>query len=136
MAEEEIRQKYMELQMAAEQLKQMQVQMQTLETKGQELDANIQSFEELKGQKSSEMLTPIAEGIFLKAELKSDSEVIVNVGAGVCGKRTVEEAKKMLQERQREINQYATEMTAEVEKIAEAMRKLEQDLSSMVKKKG
>ena len=135
MADEEIRQKYLELQMAAEQLKRMQMQMQALETKSQEIEANVQSFDELKGKKSSEMLTPIAEGIFLKAELKSDSHVIVNVGAGVCVKKTIEKAGKMLQERRDEINQYARELTLEVKKLAESMKGLEQELDKMVKER-
>lgn len=125
----------MELQMAAEQIKQIQNQMQALEAKGQELETSIQSFAELKGQKSAEILAPITEGIFLKAELKNDSEVIVNIGAGICVKKTVEEAKKMLVDRQTELNHYAEGMTADVQKIGEAMQKLEKELSSMVQEK-
>ena len=133
MAEEEIRQKYVELQMAAEQMKQMQAQLQALEAKSAELEANMQSFEELKGQKSAELLAPIAEGIFLKAELKNEEEVIVNAGAGVCVRKSVEEAKKMLLERRDELNDYVRELTQQIENGAESMRNLEEELGKMVR---
>jgi len=133
MGEEEIRQKYLELQMGAEQMKQMQTQLQTVEAKSQELHANIESFDELKGQKDTGILTPIAEGIFLKAELKSDSHVIVNVGAGVCVKKTIEGAKKMLRERHLELENYSKEIISEVEKLAAGMKGLEEQLGSMIK---
>lgn len=133
MGEQEIRQKYLELQMAAEQMKHMQAQLQAIETKSSEIETNIQSFEDLKGQKNTKLLTPVAEGIFLKAELKSEDELIVNVGAGVCVRKTVEEAKKMLRERQSKLSQYVKELAAEVENAAEAIRKLEEELSRMIK---
>ena len=41
----------------------------------------------------------------------------------------------MLQGRQNEVNQYAREMHGEVEKVAIAMKKLEEDLGNMLKNK-
>jgi len=135
MEEEQMKQKYMELQMAAEQMKQMNTQLQTLEAKTQEIQNNVNSVSEITGNKNSKMLTPIAEGIFLEAELKSDTHVIVNVGAGVCVEKTVKEAQDMLRDKQQELSQFTQEMHAEVEKAATVVKQLEEELGNMVQSK-
>ena len=76
MEEEHVRQKYMQLQMATEQMKQIQAQMQTLESKNQELIANIQSLADIKGFSERKMLTPIADNDskpLLKAKFSHES---------------------------------------------------------------
>ena len=133
MGDDEIRQKYLELQIGAEQMKQMHSQLQAVEAKSQELELNIRNLESIKGSNNAAMLAPVAEGIFLRAELKSDAEVIVNAGAGVCVKKTIGEAAGILKEKKAELNQYARELSIELEMASEGMRKLEEELNSMIK---
>ncbi len=133
MGDEEIRQKYLELQMAAEQVKQMHSHLQAVEAKGQEIELNAASLEGIKGKGSTALLAPVVEGIFLKAELKSDSEVIVNVGAGVCVNKKIEEAAGILREKQAELSQYGKELAIELQMASEGVRKLEEELNRIIK---
>ncbi|MBI2664590.1 prefoldin subunit alpha [Candidatus Woesearchaeota archaeon] len=132
MGEEEIKQKYLQLQMTAQNVREIQQQLEAVERKGKELEANIDSIADLKGRKSAEMLSPISEGIFLKAQLKDERHLVVNVGAGVCVRKSAEEVRRMLQERKLELSQYAARMRKQAERGEEMMKKLELELSSMV----
>ncbi len=133
MVNEELRQKYLELQVAAEQMKQMHSHLQAVEAKRGELELNISSLESIKGNKNAELLSPLVEGIFLRAELKSDSDVIVNVGAGVCVNKKVEEAAAILREKQAELGQFAKELAVEVKMASEGIKKLEEELNRIIK---
>ena len=75
------------------------------------------------------MLAPIVEGVFLPAELKSGTDVIVNVGAGVCVKKNVDGAKSLLEDKFKEMNQYAKEVHAELEQTAEAVKGIEKEVT-------
>ncbi len=133
MVNEELRQRYLELQMAAEQMKQMHSHLQAVEAKRNELEQDISSLEGIKGKKSADLLAPVVEGIFLRAELKSDSELIVNVGAGVCVSKKVEEASAILREKQAELGHYARELAAELEAASDGVKKLEEELDRIIK---
>lgn len=133
--EEEVKRKYLELQMTAEQMKQMQSQLQVIEGKLNELQASMESIDELKGKKDSELLTPIADGIFLKTVLKDTDEVIMNVGAGICINKTLDESKQLLMERHTEIKQYAQELLQQLENTAASIKKMEEDLEKMINQK-
>lgn len=133
MVNEELRQKYLEFQMAVEQMRQMHAHLQAVEAKRSELELNISSLEDIKGRKSAEMLAPIVEGVFLRAELKSDSEVVVNVGAGVCVNKKIEEAVAILREKQAELGRYAKELAAEIETASEGIKELEEELNRIIK---
>ena len=129
MEEMEMRQKYLQLQMAAEQMKGMHAQLQALEAKTAEIAVSIRSLEEIKGKKSVPMLVPIVEGIFLSAELKGSDDVVVNVGAGVCVKKPIDDARALLEARYDEMGQYAKEMQAELEKYSEEVRGIEKGIT-------
>ncbi len=133
MVNEELRQKYLELQLAAEQVKQMHAHFQAVEAKRSEIEQNISNLEGIKGKKNADLLAPVVEGIFLKTELKSDSEVIVNVGAGICVNKKIEEAAAILKEKQAELSQYANELAAEIEMASEGIKNLEEELNSIIK---
>ena len=132
MDEAKVREKYLELQMVAEQVKQMQSQLQTVALKKQELSQNIESLGEISGLGPSTMLVPVIEGVFVKAMSTSPNEVIVNVGAGVCVKKTVEEARELLNGKLAELAQFERDMVDEIGKGAESVNSLERELSGMI----
>jgi len=51
------------------------------------------NLKELKNvQKGNEMYVPMGAGIFVKAQTEETHNVVMNVGAGVCVEKTVDEA--------------------------------------------
>ena len=130
-----MRQKYLQLQVTAEQMKNAHSQLQAIEAKSHELEESIRSIEEIKTKKGVSMLAPLVDGIFLPAQLKGGDEVIVNVGAGVCVKKSADDAKKLLEEKFREISIYAKEMHAELGQIAEAAKSIEKEITGALSDK-
>ncbi|MBI2176080.1 prefoldin subunit alpha [Candidatus Woesearchaeota archaeon] len=134
--DELLKDKYAELRLASVQIKQLQQQLEALDEKRQELGNAITSLDELKGsQKKAKMLAPVTEGMFISATLDSSEELIVNVGGNVCVRKTVEEAKGMLKEKQQEISGYQESMLEELNKLTDQAAGLEAELGQMLQDK-
>ena len=83
-AEKEVRKKYIELQLMEQQMKQLQENAKVLDSQLAELIGVIQSLEDFKSVENKTLLwVPISNGIFTKAELIDNRELMVNVGADV-----------------------------------------------------
>ena len=131
--DETVKQKYAELRMAAAQIKQLQQQIEAAEEKTQELENAHASLDGLKNAaRGAGMLAPIADGIFVKAELGSNSELIVNVGSNVCVKKTAEQAKEMLKGKLQEIIGYQEATLEDLNRLTEDADKLETELGKML----
>lgn len=125
--------KYIEYQMIEQQLKQMQEQMEKFEQQIAEIQTIAEQLDELKNAKvGSETLVPIANGIFVKGKLLETDDVVVNVGAGVAVKKSVEDTKKLLHEQAAEIQNYKMQVAAQLEQMTGMGRKLEEELQKMV----
>ena len=124
--EEEKQQKYLQLQMLDQQIKQMQQYLQTFDQQLVEIRNVITSLKELsKLKKGDQILAPLASGIFVKAKLENNNEVRVNVGTNTVVTKSVENAVKMLQEQEAEITQYRSDTLVkfnEIIKQAEALQ--------------
>ncbi len=131
-----LKDKYAELRMASVQIKQLQQQLEALDEKRQELENAMASLDELKGsQKKAKMLAPVTEGMFISATLDNNDELIVNVGGNVCVRKTIEEAKGMLKEKQQEISGYQESMLEELNRLTDQAAGLEAELGQMLQGK-
>ncbi len=122
-------QKYMQHQMLTEYLKAIQQQLQQLEMQTAELEATNAALGEFSNIKTeSEILIPLAGGIFAKAILKDNSELIVNIGgkASVC--KPVADVQKMLSEQMNEIRMAQSQLTTQMEQMAAQASSLEEEL--------
>ncbi|MBI2144203.1 prefoldin subunit alpha [Candidatus Woesearchaeota archaeon] len=133
-AEDTLKNKYAEFRLAAAQIKQLQEQLQALEEKRGELGTAAGTLDELKGtEKKARMLVPVSDGMFASATLDSNEELIVNVGSDVCVKKTVEEAKDLLNAKLKELTSYQEELLGELQRLTENADKLEKELGDMLK---
>ena len=73
------------------------------------------------------------EPIFIKAKLENTVELIVNVGASVAVKKTVDETRELLKEQAIEIENYKAQVAAQLELIAKRGTELEEELEKLVK---
>ena len=91
--------RYRQLQMIQQQAEQIAEYVQKLQMQLQEIDNSLEALQELKNTAiNTEILAPVANGIFLKASLQDNQKLVVNVGAEV----TVEKkrrSRKMFQKR-------------------------------------
>ena len=82
---EDVKEKYLELQMLNSQLQQLQQQIRNADMQSAEMDKISFAIEEAKSiKKGQEMLVPLGQGIFIKAKAEDASSVIMSVGADVA----------------------------------------------------
>ncbi len=117
MTEENWKEKLMEFQMLQQQAEQIAEHIQMLQQKQAELDISINAVKELGSTEAgTEVLAPIANGIFFKADLKDNQKLIVNVGSDTTVEKTVDEVVGLLEKQQEKMK----------EKVAEAEQVMEQ----------
>lgn len=88
----------------------------------------------------TEVLASIADGIFIRADLKDNQKVIVNVGSNTTVERSIPEAIDLLKqqheslvERIAETEKVLTEMNAQAMQIYQDVEKCQQDQKSRTK---
>jgi len=134
--EKAVQEKYMELQMASNELKQMQAQLKAIDQQMIDLSSVAESLDELKASKvGKEMLVPISGGIFVKGILKDTETLIVNVGANVAVKKSVDETKQLLNKRLKETEEIRAQALSELENMAVHAHQLESELGEMIGQK-
>lgn len=127
---QKIEEKYMQLQLLQQQAEQITEYVEKLQRQHQELDTSIEALTELQKTKvDTEILAPVANGIFLKAELKDNQKLIVNIGADAAVEKTIPEVLKLLEEQKGKIMENITEAEGVLQELHEHGRRLHQETS-------
>ena len=118
--------KYAELQMLDKQIKQMQEYLQTFEQQIEEITHVINSLKEFQTlKKGDDLFAPIANGIFIKAKLEDNNQIIINVGSNTIVSKTVEDAIKLLRAQENEVNKYQTDTLTNIDTIMKRIDELQ-----------
>lgn len=129
-----IQEKYMELQMLAKQTKQSQKQLEILDNQLAELKQTQEALKDISAvEPGTEILTPIASGIFLKGKLTDNKEVIVNVGAGTSTKKTISEAGDLIKQQEVEIISFRNELEQQLSQLTARSKKFEKEIAELAK---
>ncbi len=124
---------YMEYQMLDQHIKKMQAQLEAITNQLMEATSTNNAIDELDSIKSGrEIFVPISSGIFVKAEIKSTSDLLVNVGAGAVVQKDRASAKKLVQDQIEEMKKIHTRMVNELEKMAARAGEIEQALQKIM----
>lgn len=112
----------MQFQRLQQQLEKISEHVEFLHQQETELDISQNAIEELgKTPLHNEVLVPIANGIFFKAELKDNTKLIVHVGSDTTVEHTVEAVLGLLEKQQKEIKLRTAEAEAIVEQMQDQM---------------
>src|SRR3989338_10191476 len=102
-----LQEKYMEYQVLEQQVKQVEEQNQTLQKQIEDLNSIKEAIESMEKTKiGSELFVPISAGIFVKAEIKENTELLVNVGDNVVVPKTTKDAEALVKKQHDEIKKY------------------------------
>jgi len=124
----------MQMQLIEQQMQQVQKQLKIIEGQIQELNLTEQALDDLKTTKpGTEILVPMASGIFVKAELKENKELAINVGADTVVKKDVDEAKKLITDQIEEVTKMQQELNSNLEKLALSAQMVEKELQKLIK---
>ncbi|MDP2749653.1 MAG: prefoldin subunit alpha [Nanoarchaeota archaeon] len=131
--QKEVQQKYMELQMVDAQLKQIQKQMMSMEGQMEEIKAIVETLTELKSiEVGKELYVPITSGVFVKAVLKENEKVLVNVGSNTVVLKSVEEAKDLINRQLKEVDKVKLQLLEEFQRLALKSENLEKEMMGLV----
>lgn len=95
---------YLEYQQLTQQFQQVQEYLESTTKNIGEVSNVIEAFESFSSLKEgSEVMAPIANGIFVETKLAQSKTLRINVGGGVVVEKTISEAKKMLEKQRSDL---------------------------------
>ncbi|MEM4397686.1 MAG: prefoldin subunit alpha [Candidatus Woesearchaeota archaeon] len=127
--EEEKKAKYYKLRELNENIKEIHEHIEKMEEQITELKANkviLKKFTELKPGK--EIRVPLANGIYIIAELKDTSKVMVNVGSDVAVEKKPDEVIEILETQVNELIEYRANLVEKIKSMIENAEKLQSEL--------
>ncbi len=125
----EMQQKYLELQIIDQQLKQLQKQIQTIDAQIIELNntkANIDDLENIKP--GSGVLIPVNPGIFFKGVIKNSKEFKVNVGANTVVNKSATETKELINQQINEMSDVREQLLGNMQELILQAQVVQRDL--------
>lgn len=130
--EKQLQQKYVQMQVLDHQIKHAQKQIQLIEQQSMELIVAMQALEEIKTAKpGSELLIPLASGIFAKAELKDNSGLILNIGANTAVVKDIPSTMKIIDKQMKEMKSVQEQLFAELQHMVAEARHLESEIGKL-----
>ncbi|MDP7506419.1 MAG: prefoldin subunit alpha [Candidatus Woesearchaeota archaeon] len=129
-----LQQRYMELQMINNQIKQYQKQIQLFENQLIELDTLNQGIINIGSTKpGTEILASLGPGIFVKAELKDNKNFLVNVGSGTNVKKDASSTQELINNQAEQLKKLLEQSMGELQNLTLQARTIEQDISTTLK---
>jgi len=108
----------------ANQIGQIQEYIKQLDNSLQDLSQLSQSLEDFGRLKKGERIfAPIANGIFVEADLVSSEKLLVNVGRGIVVKKSINETKELMKKQEDDINSAKKEAEEKIEEIYSLVQK-------------
>ncbi|MEM1535863.1 MAG: prefoldin subunit alpha [Candidatus Pacearchaeota archaeon] len=92
------------------------------------LENSLEKLKEIK--QDTEMFSPISQDVFLSSKLKENKKVLVNIGAKVFVKKTIEEAKESFRVKIEKLERLYEELTKKIEETASKLLQLEEEIKS------
>lgn len=131
-SKEELQQRYMEYQMLDAQAKQLQQQVAQVEKGMSDLMETKQNLDELQRSKDGiEVIIPVSNGIFTKAKMGQNKELLVNVGAGVVVNKSFDDAKELLDNQLKELTAYRQQLMQNLQMLAGKATEIALELKSL-----
>ena len=124
---------YMKFQMMDQKIKKIQQQLEAVTQNLVELTVTLNGLDDFsKSDLKKEILIPLNAGIYAKANLKSNSELLVNVGANVVVAKDVPSTKNLIHGQIEEVKKVQNELLMELERLTSQAANLEMQLQNMV----
>ncbi len=132
--ESDMEQKYYEMQFYDQEIKKLEQRLQEVGQQEQEIEAIKQQLSEFAEVKpGTEMLAPIASGIFVKAKVAESRTLRVNVGAGANVEKTIPETIALMDKHHAEIAEFREKITARMNQMLLQAQQLEQEIIALTK---
>jgi prefoldin alpha subunit len=119
--------KYQQMQVLDYQIKQLQKIMENIDAQLLEISNTKESLKEFsKLESNSEILFPVASGIFASGKLKSNQLLKINIGSNVVVEKNVDDTIKMMNVQGNDIENYKKEVLEQLQKFIDKMNELQE----------
>lgn len=127
--EKEMQEKYFEMQLIGQQMKQLQQQAMAVEHQIADFDVSVAGIESMeKASAGDDVMFPIVSGIFLRGSLKDSKKCVVNVGAGVAVEKTMKEAATLLETQKQELMKFREDIHRSMHALEKRAMEIEKEL--------
>ncbi len=131
-SQQELQEKYIELQFLKQQINSFVEQKQAVDEKENELNATIEALKALPNvKKGEEMWSPLGSGSFVRSDIKDTEKVLVAIGAGVVTKEPLPKAIEILESRAKELNEIGQQIVGQANALLERINTLEPELERL-----
>ena len=129
--EQDWQKKYMEFQQLQEQIEQISQQLQLMNQQAAEIDNTKEVLLDLqKIEINTEMLSQIANGIFIKSTLQDNSKLIVNVGNNVTVEKTIPQMVELFEKQKIDITKQLVEGEVYLQNLQNKAMKIFEEVQS------
>ncbi|MBQ2666234.1 prefoldin subunit alpha [Methanobrevibacter sp.] len=84
-----------------------------------EVDAFLNTLDDIEGKDSIEAFVPVGAGTFVKGELKDTDEIIVSIGAGLAVKKDADGAREIISGQKDELKDSLDKMLANLQQVTD-----------------
>jgi len=123
----------MQLQLASQQIKQLEEQMVIVETQVNKLRALKDSLGDVKTSKGNSTFSQLGAGVFVKSKIEDSSEVLVDVGAKVFVEKSVGDAQSTIEKQVDMSEKYLEQMAATLQMMNQQAMVLQEQAEGLVK---
>lgn len=112
-------QEIMELQQLHEQMEQLSKQLQELQEKQSTISITLNAIKELETlEVGTDILSPIADGIFVKTKLEDNTKAIVNIGKGVTVEKNINEVLEMVKGHENNVSKNLIQIETQMQELS------------------
>ena len=133
--QKDLQQKYVELQMLNQQIKQVHEQFMFLQQQLSELtnlEININEMNDIK--KDSEIFSSLGPGIFVTSKLTNSASVLVNVGSGILVEKSLQEAIGLIKFQAKNVTESLEAIKEQLNTSISYSQKLENEMNVLAQK--
>jgi len=113
----------------------LQQQLQAVQNQLVEVQTILLALDDIaKTEVGKEMFVPLSSGIFVKAEIKDNKMLKVNVGSNTVVEKSVQDTKALLDRQILDLNKLNDELTSQYAKVVSDAEKLQLELQSLASK--
>ena len=132
-SQQELQQKLMAYQMLQQQLEELRNQATLLQGRMAELESTRIALEDLGNVKDgTETFVPLGSGLFANGTV-TKGDLLVDIGAGVMGIRTLKEANEVLEKHRKEVDDFAEKLQTEMTRVITQITAIGSELEVAVK---
>jgi len=132
----ELEENYVKLNLMKNQLNNMLVEKNILETKINEISTTIETIEEIKKlKKNDEVWSSVGSGVYMSATINDPDKIMVNIGANTLMKKTIGKAEEFLEKKDDELKALDQQLTAKIIQFSDEIKETENKIRELAGEK-